>query len=279
MRMSGKRRPGNPADVPADEAIPRLVDAHGGRIYGLGLRICGNAQDAEDLVQETFLRAYRHWHQFEGRSDPATWLYAIAVRTCRRMHRRRSGEPAKIESLTALLPAGEATVPAVGERGDQLDAQVRREARETVEQSIAGLPATFRLPLVLKEIADFSLAEIADVLGIKEATAKTRVHRGRLMLRKALAARLPSRPVPPEAHSRRMCLDLLTMKQEALDRGAAFPLPAGVLCERCRATFATLDLAHDLCLDLGGDRLPDDVRRMIMHRLERVAQGLEGKEP
>jgi RNA polymerase sigma-70 factor (ECF subfamily) len=255
-------------DASADVAIPKLVDAHGGRIYGLGLRLCGNEQDAEDLVQETFLRAYRHWHQFEGRSDPATWLYSIAARACRRMNRRRVGEPARVESLSELLRAGEATVPDVGTgAADQLDEQVRREAEETVDRAIGGLPPMFRQPLVLKEIADFSLAEIAGILGIKEATAKTRVHRGRLMLRKALAARLPQRAAPPPDHSRRVCLDLLSLKQEALDRGAPFPLPGEVLCERCRATFATLDLGHGLCIDLGQGQLPETLRIVIMQRL------------
>jgi RNA polymerase sigma-70 factor (ECF subfamily) len=261
--------PRSPDDAPADVAIPQLVDAHGGRIYGLGLRMCGNEQDAEDLVQETFLRAWRHWDQFEGRSDPATWLYSIAARACRRMHRRRAGEPSRVESLSELLPTDEASVPDIGAGvPDQLDEQVRREAREAIEEAIAGLPAIFRQALVLKEIADFSLAEIADILDIKEATVKTRVHRGRLLLRKTLAKRLPQREAPPPDHSRRVCLDLLAMKQEALDRGAAFPLPGDVLCDRCRATFATLDLGHGLCLDLGRGRLPEAVRQMIMERLE-----------
>lgn len=264
--------PRTPEEAPADVAIPQLVDAHGGRIYGLGLRMCGNEQDAEDLVQETFLRAFRHWNQFEGRSDPGTWLYSIAARACRRMHRRRAGEPARIESLSDLLPAGEATVPDSGNGSvDQLDEQVRREAREAVESTIATLPPTFRLPLVLKEIADFSLAEVARILALKEATVKTRVHRGRLMLRKALAQRLPQREAPPPDHSRQVCLDLLSMKQEALDRGTAFPLPEGVLCERCKATFATLDLGQGLCLDLRRGKLPDEVRDLIMERLSEAA--------
>lgn len=259
-------------EKPAETAIPLLLEAHGGRIYGLGLRLCGNPQDAEDLVQETFLRAFRHWHQFEGRSEVSTWLYAIAARTCRRMQRRRAGQPARVESLSELLPSGEPTVPDVGTGSEsQLDEQVRREAKETVESAIATLPPTFRMPLVLKEIADFSLAEIGAVLNIKEATAKTRVHRGRLMLRKALAERLPRRYAPPPDHSRRVCLDLLHLKQEALDRGAPFPLPPGELCERCKATFATLDLAHGLCLDLGRGRLPEEVRRLILERLDKAA--------
>jgi RNA polymerase sigma-70 factor (ECF subfamily) len=264
--------PKSPDDAPADVAIPQLVDAHGGRIYGLGLRMCGNEQDAEDLVQETFLRAYRHWDQFEGRSDPGTWLYSIAARACRRMHRRRAGEPARVESLSDLLPAGEATVPDSGTGSiDQLDEQVRREAREAVEAGIATLTPAFRLPLVLKEIADFSLAEVGRILGLKEATVKTRVHRGRLMLRKALAGRLPQREAPPPDHARQVCLDLLSMKQEALDRGAAFPLPETMLCERCKATFATLDLGQGICFDLRQGKLPEEVRDLIMERLREAA--------
>jgi RNA polymerase sigma-70 factor (ECF subfamily) len=259
-------------ELPAHTAIPELLETHGGRIYGLGLRLCGNPQDAEDLVQETFLRAFRGWGQFEGRSDPGTWLYSIAARACRRMHRKRSGEPRTMESYTQLLPAGEAGVPDVASgEASALDEQVRREARSAVEIAIAKLPTTFRLPLVLKEIADFSLSEVAAILAIKEATVKTRVHRARLMLRRELADHLPQRDAPPPDHSRRICLDLLRLKQEAMDRNAPFPLPAGELCERCRATFDTLDLAKGFCLDIGRGQLPEPLRRQVLEELDRAA--------
>lgn len=258
--------------LPADAAITELLETHGGRIYGLGLRICGNPQDAEDLVQETFLRAYRAWDQFEGRSAPGTWLYAIAARACKRMHRRRAGEPVRIESYSQLLPASEPGVPDITS-GDvsALDEQIRREATEALETAIAKLPPSFRLPLVLKEIADFSLAEVATILGIKEATAKTRVHRARLMLRREIADTLPHRDAPPPDHSRRICLDLLRMKQEALDKQAPFPLPPGELCARCRATFDTLDLAQGLCLDFGTGALPESLRRQILAEIDDTA--------
>lgn len=259
-------------DLPADRAIPVLLESHGGRIYGLGLRLCGNPQDAEDLVQETFLRAFRGWDQFEGRSEPGTWLYAIAARACRRMHRKRSGEPKSMESIEQLLPSVEASIPDIDSPdGSALDEQVRREARTAVEIAIAKLPASFRLPLVLKEIADFSLGEVAAILGIKEATVKTRVHRARLLLRRELADHLPQRDAPPPDHARRICLDLLRMKQEAMDRHAEFPFPAGELCERCRATFDTLDLAQGFCLELGRGVLPEPLRQQVLEELDRAA--------
>ncbi len=259
-------------ELPAHTAIPELLEAHGGKIYGLGLRLCGNPQDAEDLVQETFLRAFRAWGQFEGRSNPGTWLYSIAARACRRMQRKRSGEPRTIESFSQLLPSVEANIPDL-DSGEvsALDEMVREEARAAVEMAIAKLPTSFRLPLVMKEIADFSLGEVAATLGIKEATVKTRVHRARLMLRRELAGVLPDREAPPPDHARRICIDLLRLKQEAMDRKAEFPLPSNVLCERCRATFDSLELAQGLCLDIGRGQLPEPLRQQVLKELDSAA--------
>ena len=191
-------------DLPAGQAIPRLVDAHGGRLYGLGLKLCGNPEDAEDLVQEVFLQAYRKWHQFEGRSDPSSWLYTIGARACQRMHRRRSGEPARMEPLADLLPSEDDAVPDPEAEGP-LDAQLRREAREVIDRALLTLPPDFRLTLVLKDIAELSVSEVAEILGIKEATVKTRVHRARLALRKAMMEELPfdRRGRPAERADRR----------------------------------------------------------------------------
>lgn len=263
-----------PADPPpptatsAHRAIPELLDRHGGKIYALGLRLCGDSEDAQDLVQETFLAAFRKWEQFEGRADPSTWLYTIASRACRRFHRRRSGEPRRMEPLTALLPGREEAVPDLAPRPPSpLDDQLRREARETVEAALAELPLPFRLPLVLKDIAELSNAQVAQVLGIREATVKTRVHRARMRLRQALANELPRRPAPPPTHGRLVCLDLLQAKQEALDRGVEFPVPQAELCSRCEALFSTLDLGREVCAGLGHGELPGPVRELVLRRL------------
>lgn len=263
-----RRHAPDPND-PAREAIPRLLDAHGGQIYGLGLRLCGGPEDAQDLVQETFLNAFRKWDQFEGRSDPATWLYTIAVRACRRLNRKRSGEPRHIESLSELVPAGDEALPIVPANDDDpLEEQLRRDAAEAVERALVTIPLRFRLPLVLKDIAEFSIPEVGEVLGVKEATVKTRIHRGRLLLRKALAEALPGEELPPSAHPRSVCLSLLHAKLEALDRGVAFPLPPTELCSRCRRLFSTLDLAREVCRGLAGGELPEPVRRLLVEEME-----------
>lgn len=253
------------AGQPAERAIPRLIEAHGGRIYALALRLCRRPEDAEDLVQEIFLQAFRKWEQFDGRSSPTTWLFTIAVRACQRMHRRRAGQPRRIASLDEVLPFSEArlaTVPGAARRG--ADARARQEATERVEAAIAELPADFRLPLVLKDIVELPIEDVAKALGLKPATVKTRVHRARLRLRQALVATLPKRAAPPAAYAKQVCLDLLRAKQDALDRGVPFPVGGEVICERCRSVFETLDWAHDLCHHVARDELPAAIRRRLL---------------
>lgn len=247
------------------DAFERLVDEHGSMLYQLGLRFCGDSSDAEDMVQETFINAYKGWDGFRGESDPKTWLYTIAARVCARMGRKRSGEPDRIGSLDELLPFGEERIAMVpGELGDELERRVRDEARQRVEGAIASLPDTFRVPLVLKEIVGFGVADVARILGLSEGTVRSRVHRARLKLRAAVDTLVPRAPgvAPPPAYPERTCLDLLDAKQEAIDRGV--PFDTGVICDRCRSVFATLDLAHEACRDLRNGVLPRDLRERIL---------------
>ena len=248
--------------------LERLVDQEGPRVFALARRVCGDPGDAEDLVQETFLSAFRALGQLRDPDHPRPWLYAIARRACQRMQRRRTGEPGHVESLDELLPRPAETIPdeavlAEGPHHDRLQA----EARELVERVMAELPDAFRMPLLLADVAELSLSEIAAVLGLKEATVKTRIHRARLKLRDVLARGLPQRPAPAAGHaghSRRVCLDLLRARLEALDRRAPFPYSNDALCERCRAVFATLDFAADACAALSNGGMPPELRARIL---------------
>jgi RNA polymerase sigma-70 factor (ECF subfamily) len=253
--------------VPREEAIPHLLDQHGGRLYGLCKQICGNPEEAEDLVQETFMQAWRKWSQFDGRSDPIVWLYTIARHACQRMHRKRSGEPDHMESLDELLPFGAEKMAVVPANTDAFDEQVRREQRETVGAAIAELPTDFRMPLVLKDIVGFSIDEVATILDLNPATVKTRVHRARLRLRKALEPGLPQNELPPPAYSQQVCLDLLQAKQESLDRGVEMPNADAIICERCQAVFATLDLAKEACGTLAKIELPSRLRELLFRTM------------
>ena len=256
--------------TPAGRAVPRLLEAYGDRLYQLGLRNCGTRAEAEDLVQETMIQALRSWDSFEGRSRPSTWLFRIALRTCRRMHRRRSGEPERFESLENISA-----------RPDQADASPtdlshvmpgagldRRELANGLDAALARIPEDFRMALVLKDIADFSVEEVAAILDIPQATAKTRVHRGRVRLRDALEADGLYRPLPPATVPRQVCLDLLTAKLEAMDRGVPFPCPHGEVCDRCASLFQALDLNSEVCASLRQGSLPGPFRTGLLERLK-----------
>ncbi len=255
----------------ADEAIPQLMEAYGGRLFGLGLRLCGSPEDAEELVQEIFLAAFRKWDQFEGRSEPSTWLYTIATRACLRKHRKRAGEPAHIGSLSDMLPADEPTVPDLPSLdGSPFDARVRAEVQEILEAALVEIPDDFRMALILKDIAELSLVEIGRILDVKPETVKTRVYRARLALRREIASALPQRAVAnPDAPP--ICLDLLTAKLEAIDRGVPFPVPDEFISDRCRSFFDTLDLTRDCCQRIGEGELPAAAMERIQQRFAGVA--------
>ena len=260
---------GNPTREPADVAIPRLLEEYGDRIYAMGLHMCETPQDAEDMVQETFVRAYRGWEQFEGRSAPSTWLYTIASRVAKRQYRRRAGEPRRMESLFRVLPSGEEGVVDLPASAESLLDQVEREeAEERVQLAVGSLPLRFRLPLVLKDLADFSIAEIAEILELKENTVKTRIYRARMATRKSLVEGLAKRTNLKLDHSKRICLDLLYAKQEAMDRGVPFPLPQDQFCARCHAVFSTLDLTQDVFRQLHRGAVPDAVRLALKREME-----------
>src|SRR5688572_12755333 len=96
--------------TPAPDAVADLLDRYGGRVRALALRLCGNRADADDAVQEVFLQALRKWHTFRGESDPGTWLYAIAARSCRARLRRKGGVDRRTPAVSQLMPWGETTV-------------------------------------------------------------------------------------------------------------------------------------------------------------------------
>lgn len=250
----------------AREAVERLVDAHGGQLLALGTRFCGNREDAEDLVQETFLRAYDKWSQFRGAARPSTWLYTIAARVCRRKRRRRAHEPRRIESLDALSSFAE-PIMATPPDDEATVAAARDASLEDVQAAIVALPESFRMPFVLQEIAGLAPAQVAQVTGLAPATVRTRVHRARLKVRDAVARHLPRQRTPPAAFSKTVCLDLLRAKQHALDHGREFRMPQGMVCERCSAFFATLDLAEEACRELASGKLPPRLRRELLARL------------
>lgn len=241
-----------------------LFENEAPRVHALARRIC-SGRDADDLVQETFLNAFRALDQLQDPANPRPWLYAIAHRACTRMRRRRAGEPQRLDSYDELLPQPAATIPDLAALdGDPHRDRLRAEARELVERGLLELPEAFRVPLLLADIAELRLHEIADILGLQEATVKTRIHRARLKLRAILEHGLPQRAAGPATHDRAICLDLLRARLAAFDQGVQFTFPKASMCERCQSIFATLDLSASVCAELDRDSLPPALRARLL---------------
>ncbi len=244
-------------------------------IHAVVLRLCGNRADADDVVQEVFLQAFRKWHLFRGDSSPGTWLHVIAVRACRRRLRQRGSRAGSgaAPTVVQLMPWHESTVMEVAASAEGAEgAAERAEALARVQREIVRLPDHLRLPLVLKDVAEMSVADTAEALGLAENTVKTRVHRARLALRKAMAARASSVAAPAPIYDRQVCMDLLKSKLAAMDRGgtrAGFRVPQGELCARCRAVFRELDLVQEACSQLAAGELSPRLRKAIAEAIER----------
>ncbi len=260
----------------AADAVPLLVERYAARLYSLALRLCGHRADAEDMVQDVFVNAFRKWPTFRGDADPGTWLYSIAARSCKARMRRKGGTDRRMPAMSQVMPWRDRGVAAIDlPDGDgepaPVKASIAREANEAVQRAIVSLPEHFRVPLVLKEMLELPIDEVAAAMGIKPETVKTRVHRARLMLRSAMMKRVPKRPAPEPAYDKRVCLDLLKAKLDAMDRGRGFPIGHEVVCERCRAVFAELDLAQNACAGLAGGAMPAGVRNAILRAIRAEA--------
>jgi RNA polymerase sigma-70 factor (ECF subfamily) len=261
------------AGTPAATAVAALADAYGPRIRGLATRLCANRSDADDLVQEVFLQAFRSWPTFRGDADAGTWLHAIAARTCRRRFSRAAAQ--RMPAVSQLMPWSENRSIDLGSMasnsargGDQgpVAAAIERESARAVHDAILSLPENFRVPLVLKEMLELSIEDVASALQIKPQTVKTRVHRARLLLRKAILDRrgMPTRAAKAPTYEKQVCLDLLKAKLDAMDHGRGFPIGQNVVCERCQAVFAELDLAQSTCARLAEGQMPARARKAIL---------------
>ena len=190
-RSRGLDNGGAATDGKAVAAFDRLYREHVDRIYRFAQRMCGQADDAKDLVQDTFLNAYRGLKNFRGDAQISTWLYAIASRACIRMRRKRKGEPERELSLDEFIPTSEGEfrlqIPADGLTPEE--ALENKELRRALHQAIQKLPKKYRLVLVLRDTEGLTAKEVGSIMGLSERAVKARLHRARLFVRRELSAR------------------------------------------------------------------------------------------
>lgn len=166
-------------------AFAELVELYKIKIFHLAYRMLGNRQEAEDVVQDTFLRMYEHLASYDRSRKFSTWLYRIATNLCiDRLRRRRA-----VYSLDADLSEGDGMDGYSVLRADgpgPEESLMLTERQRIVIEAIASLPDKYKTAVALRYFQDLSMQEISDILQIPVATVKTRIHRGREYLRRKL---------------------------------------------------------------------------------------------
>jgi RNA polymerase sigma-70 factor (ECF subfamily) len=176
------------------DAFAELVMSHADRVYGALRRFGLDPDEADEVAQEVFVRAWRGLARFEERSQFSTWLYRIAFNEAQRRLARRpppaaSGQAGDEDAIAGL------TAPI--DTGPQARA-LEREFERMLEQALAELPADLRAAVVLRDLERLSTEEAAEVAGVRQAAFKSRLHRGRMQLRALLEPylRLEEGPAP-----------------------------------------------------------------------------------
>jgi len=177
------------ADVP--DAFDALYRDHVDLMYRYASRLCGEAESAKDLVQETFLNAYRGFKHFRGDAQVSTWLYTIASRACLRMRRKRKGAPERELSLDEFIPTGDGEfrlqIPVEGLSPEE--ALQNKQLREALDAAIGKLPPKYKMVLVLRDMEGLSAKAVGTIMGLNERAIKSRLHRARLFVRRELSAK------------------------------------------------------------------------------------------
>ena len=179
-------------------AYAQLVEEHASQVYRLALRMMGNEADAEDVLQETFLSAFKSIDRFQARSSLSTWLYRIASNAALMRLRRKEPEQVSVDE------------PVEREDGDQVPRQffdfcclpeedlLRDEAREEMARAVEELPPSLRSVVILRDIEGLSTEDTASALDLSISAVKSRLMRARLKLRERLSVYFSQGPVITE---------------------------------------------------------------------------------
>jgi len=165
----------------------RLVETYSPLIYRLGLKMLVTPQNAEDMLQETFIKAYRHLDSFDGRASISTWLYRIATNEALMVLRRKQPDTISVdqpdeEDNEFQVPLQIADWCCIPE-----DELLSTEGRVHLDQAVANLPTSLRVVFILRDLDGLSTRETAKALNLSEEAVKTRLSRARLQLREKLS--------------------------------------------------------------------------------------------
>jgi RNA polymerase sigma-70 factor (ECF subfamily) len=174
-----------------ENALAELSSMYGAKIYQLAFRYMRNHEDAEEVVQDVLLKVFRKIEMFRGDSALSSWVYRITFNTAmsrlRRTRLSRLAEVTELEIGTSLGDDGPGAVDPADWSQMADEAMLRQELRERVVAAVGDLPAIYREPVILRDLRGMSTEEASTQLRVKDQTLKSRLHRGRLLLRERLA--------------------------------------------------------------------------------------------
>lgn len=168
-------------------ACDQLVERYAARLYNVALRLTGHPNEAEEVLQETFINACRSVDAFEGRSGLGTWLYRIATNNGLMRLRRKAAPTISLDSEPV---GGDSEFQPRNLRDWSFDPEalaLSTDLRAALDAAVGALPGSLRVAFILRDIEGLSTEEAAEALGISKEALKVRLHRARLMLRERLA--------------------------------------------------------------------------------------------
>ena len=171
------------AQADDERAFGELIGRYESKVYSLALKMLRNPEDAEDVLQETFLRAYRGIKSFQGNSTFSTWIYRITANSALMRLRKKQLPMVSIDDADER----EAPINIADWAPSPVEQLLSQETQVAMNEAIDALPPEFRQVFVLRDIDELSNAEVADILDLSVAAVKSRLHRARLKVRNRLA--------------------------------------------------------------------------------------------
>src|SRR5688500_3180109 len=171
-----------------ETAVQDLADRYGARIYQLALRHMKNREDAEEVAQDVLMKVHRKIGAFRGDAALSSWIYRITFNTAMsRLRTTRFSRPHEVQNAEIQTENGERSISEPADWSSIADDRVfRSEMRERLIEALGELPEVYRIPVILRDIQGLSTEEASAILRVKPQTLKSRLHRGRLVLREKL---------------------------------------------------------------------------------------------
>jgi RNA polymerase sigma-70 factor (ECF subfamily) len=173
------------------EAFDRFVESFRARVFQYSLMMCGHREDAEEVAQDTLFKVFENFDQLREPERIRPWVFRIAKNTCLMKRRKSVFAPAQELSLDELMPAvdqagGELRIEIADWSALPLDELLRSELRTVLSEAIQELPEIYRSVVLMRDMEELSTEETAQILEVSADVVKTRLHRGRLSIRKKL---------------------------------------------------------------------------------------------